>query len=124
MSHTIPRSRSWLDRLKSSFARKREMLLSVTVVVVRDDHGYHAYCPAFKGLHMDGDTEQETLKRTRDGLRLYLRSLARHGDPLPVGPDCMIEGECSSSPEHLAPANSILKKVDISWPSTTLSGIS
>ncbi len=57
----------------------------VEVIVERDGDGYHAYCPALKGLHMGGDTEEEALANARDAVIVYLKSLIKHGDPIPVG---------------------------------------
>jgi predicted RNase H-like HicB family nuclease len=57
----------------------------LSIVVEPDDDGFHAFCPALKGLHVGGETEQEALKNAIDGAMLYLRSLIRHGDPIPVG---------------------------------------
>jgi len=64
--------------------------LLVTVIIERDDDRWIGHCPAFSGLLMDGKTIEETLYRVRDGLGVYLDSLERHGDPLPVGKDCAI----------------------------------
>ena len=66
------------------------MFLTVTVVVEPDGDGFLAYCPAFKGLLMGGSTVEEALDRVGDGLALYLESLERHGDPIPIGPDCAL----------------------------------
>lgn len=65
--------------------------LRITVVVEPDEGGFHAYCPAFKGLHIDGETELEALQRTEEALYGYLESLQSHGDPLPIGEHCKIE---------------------------------
>ena len=58
---------------------------SVDIVVELDDGEFHAYCPALKGLHVGGETEKEALKNAMDAVGLYLKSLIRHGDPIPVG---------------------------------------
>jgi len=68
---------------------------SVDIVVEPDDDGFHAFCPALKGLHVGGESEQEALKNAVDGAMLYLRSLIRHGDPIPVG----------VTVEHVSPTN-------------------
>jgi predicted RNase H-like HicB family nuclease len=67
--------------------------LRITVVIEPDDGGFHAYCPAFKGLHIDGETELEALQRTEEALYGYLESLRSHGEPLPIGEHCKIERE-------------------------------
>lgn len=89
------------------------MLLRITIVVEPDGDGFHAYCPAFKGVHMDGPTEQVALERMTEGLSVYLDSLERHGDPLPIGPGCRIEGEDTPA---LSP--SFLREVDVPWART------
>ena len=58
---------------------------SIDIVVEPDDDGFHAFCPALKGLHVGGKTEQEALKNATDGAILYLESLIKQGDPIPVG---------------------------------------
>jgi len=57
----------------------------VEVIVEPDDIGFHAYCPALKGLHTCGDTEEEALRNARDAAIAYLQSSIKHGDPIPVG---------------------------------------
>ncbi len=58
---------------------------SVGVVVEPDDGEFHAFCPALKGLHVGGQTKKEALKNAMDAVELYLKSLIKHGDPIPVG---------------------------------------
>jgi hypothetical protein len=58
----------------------------VTVIVEPDGDELHAYCPACKGLHVRGRTEQEDRGHPREALVLRLASLTQCGDPLPVGP--------------------------------------
>ena len=57
----------------------------VQVVIEPDGTGFHAYCPALKGLHTCGDTEEEALQNAKDAATAYLRSLMKHGDPIPIG---------------------------------------
>ena len=68
------------------------MRIKVSVVVEQDGERFHAYCPAFEGLHIDGESEKEAIARTCKALDWYLDSLERNGDPLPVGPDCVVDG--------------------------------
>jgi predicted RNase H-like HicB family nuclease len=56
----------------------------IEIAVKPDSEGYHAYCPSFKGLHVDGDTEQEALQNAKDAAVAYLESLIKHGDPIPL----------------------------------------
>ncbi|HEY3118720.1 MAG TPA: type II toxin-antitoxin system HicB family antitoxin [Chloroflexota bacterium] len=50
-----------------------------------DDQGFHAYCPALKGLHAEGDTEQEALARAEEAAVAYLQSLIKNHEPIPLG---------------------------------------
>ena len=100
------------------------MRIRVSVIVEPDGAGFYAHCPSFKGIHIDGQTVEEALERTCDALGWYLASLERHGDPLPVGPDCiLIEGR-PQVPVFTAPAGAFLEDVEVPWPSLEASGIS
>ena len=81
------------------------MRLRVTVVVEADGDGYHAYCPAFKGLHAAGETEDEAVERARAAAIAYLESMVSHGDPIPVGPDCEVAKTGEGVP---VPASAVL----------------
>jgi len=65
--------------------------ITVTVVIEPDDEGFHGYAPALKGLHVDGKTEEETLRNAREAIGVYLDSIASHGEPLPIGPDLTVK---------------------------------
>jgi predicted RNase H-like HicB family nuclease len=58
---------------------------TIDVIVEPDEGGFHAFCPALKGLHVGGSTEKEAIQNAGDGAILYLKSLIRHGEPIPVG---------------------------------------
>ena len=49
-----------------------------------DDGGYHAFTPALKGCHTQGDTLEEAIDNMREAISLYLESLRAHGEPIPV----------------------------------------
>ncbi len=56
-----------------------------TVIVEREEEGgYHAFCPALKGCHTQGDTLDEALANVREAISAYLESLRAHGEPLPL----------------------------------------
>jgi len=57
----------------------------IQVIVEPDDDGFHAYCPALKGLHTCGNTEKEALNNAKDAAIAYLTSCIKHGDYIPVG---------------------------------------
>jgi predicted RNase H-like HicB family nuclease len=62
------------------------LAFKIAYVVEEDEGGFHAFAPAFKGLHVDGNTRDEATRNLIKGLQVYIESLAKHGDPLPVGP--------------------------------------
>jgi predicted RNase H-like HicB family nuclease len=57
----------------------------VEVVIEPDANGYHAYCPALKGVHIYGITEEEALRNAGDAASAYLHSLIKRGEPIPPG---------------------------------------
>jgi predicted RNase H-like HicB family nuclease len=44
--------------------------------------GYHAFCPALKGCHSEGETEIEAFPNIREAMEVYLESLAAHNEPI------------------------------------------
>ena len=64
---------------------KPKIQVTVEIVIEPDGDAFHAYCPALKGLHTCGDTEEEALKNAQNAVQAYLRSLIKHGDPIPLG---------------------------------------
>lgn len=57
----------------------------IQILIEADEQGFHAYCPALKGLHTCGDSKKEALENAKDAAGAYLQSLVKHGDPIPVG---------------------------------------
>ena len=56
-----------------------------TVILEREgDGGYHAFCPALRGCHTQGDTLEEALNNVREAIEAYLESLRKHGQTMPV----------------------------------------
>ncbi len=55
-----------------------------TVIFEReDDGGYHAFCPALKGCHSQGDTLAEAQRNIEEAMAAYLESLKAHGEQIP-----------------------------------------
>jgi len=46
---------------------------------------YHAYSPAFEGLHVDGRTQKEAMENFKEGFEAYFLSMLKHDDPIPAG---------------------------------------
>lgn len=75
----------------------------VGIIIEPDDVGFYAYCPALKGLHTCGDTEEEALENAKNAAIAYLESSIKHDDPIPVG--VILEEEIqkiSPSREHVS----------------------
>ncbi|OGO19554.1 MAG: hypothetical protein A2Z15_04320 [Chloroflexi bacterium RBG_16_50_11] len=64
--------------------KKPSIEFKIDIIVKPDEGGFHAYCPALKGLHVGGDTKEEALQNARDAATAYLESLIKHGDPIPL----------------------------------------
>lgn len=58
---------------------------TIEICVEPDDDGFHAYCPALKGLHTGGHTRDEAIANVKVGARTYIQSLVKRGEPLPSG---------------------------------------
>jgi len=59
--------------------------LRCTVILEPEEGGgYHAFCPALKGLHTHGSTLEEAIANAREAIELHLESLRMEGDPLPI----------------------------------------
>jgi predicted RNase H-like HicB family nuclease len=96
-----------------------KLTLKFRVIMERDGDSFHAYCPAFKGLHVDGATEKEAFSNVREAAVVYLNSLAAHQEALPIGPDCFFEED--QIPE--VPPGALLSYLELQWPSQNTSGI-
>ncbi|NLI00668.1 MAG: type II toxin-antitoxin system HicB family antitoxin [Chthonomonadales bacterium] len=56
-----------------------------TVILEREeDGGYHAFVPALRGCHSQGDTLDEALENVREAMAAYLESLEAQGQSPPV----------------------------------------
>lgn len=69
----------------------KQISIKFRVCVERDGDEFHAYCPALKGLHVFGATVDEAVENARNAAIVYVNSLLRHNDPLPVGCDVEIK---------------------------------
>lgn len=56
----------------------------VGVVIEKDELGYIAYCPALKGLTVEGESKKEVKKNFADAFISYINSVLKHNDPLPI----------------------------------------
>jgi predicted RNase H-like HicB family nuclease len=55
-----------------------------TVILEREeDGGFHAFVPALKGCHTEGNTEEEALANAQGAISVCIESLKAHGEPVP-----------------------------------------
>lgn len=74
-----------MQRPVSRGQRPLAVKFTVDIAVEPDGDQYHAYCPALKGLHVGGQTKDEAVRNAVDAVELYLVSLVKHDDPIPLG---------------------------------------
>ena len=56
-----------------------------TVILEREeDGGYHAFAPALKGCHSQGETLEEAVGNITEAIELYIESLRAHGEKAPA----------------------------------------
>ncbi len=59
--------------------------LHFAVILEREeDGGFHAFCPALKGCHTQGDNLEEALSNVKESIEAYLGSLRKSGEAVPV----------------------------------------
>jgi len=46
--------------------------------------GFSVFCPALKGCHSEGETEEEAMSNIQEAAELYLESLHAHGEAIPL----------------------------------------
>lgn len=97
----------------------QRLILSFSLIVQPDGDEFHAFCPAFKGLHVDGSTKEEALANAVQAVQVYVESLARNREPLPVGPDLEILGR--EELPHI-PEGAFLQYIQLQWPFQDTSG--
>ena len=57
---------------------------SYTVIIEREESGgYHAFCPALRCCHSQGDSYEETVQNITEAVQLYIESLKAHSEPVP-----------------------------------------
>jgi predicted RNase H-like HicB family nuclease len=100
--------------------QEASLTLKVRVIVEPDENGFHAYCPAFKGLHVDGASQQEALRNASEAALVYLNSLAANREAIPIGPHCQSIQEHEYIPAM--PAGALMQDVELSWPSHKMLG--
>jgi len=97
--------------MSATESKSKGLRLMVQIIVEPDEEGFHAYCPALKGLHVGGQTLDEALKNAGDAVHLFLQDIMENGDPVPMG---VIVEEI--------PHNAEIRNIEFLWPSLQMSG--
>ena len=93
----------------------KKVQMQITVVIEPDKDEYHAYCPALKGVHVSGETEDDAFNNAREAAIMYLKSLVAHGDPIPVHGD----GKSRDAAKNgRVPPTATRRELQVAWPST------
>jgi len=64
--------------------KETKMNFKIPVIIEKDHGEYHAFCPVFKGIHINGETEEEAFENTKDAIEAYIMSLIKHNEPIPL----------------------------------------
>lgn len=64
--------------------KNRKITFNILICVENDGDAYYAHCPALEGVHVDGETREEALENAKVAAVLYIKSLIKHGDPIPI----------------------------------------
>ncbi len=112
--------RRLLPRNYKNERKTPRLQLAITVVVEQDGDGYYAFAPALKGLRIYDDTEEQALRHVTDAISVYLASLAKHGDPFPIGPNLTVQREVVLE----IPPTASTRNVMVTWPTAQMSAIS
>ena len=50
----------------------------IAIIEREEGGGYHAFCPALRGCHSQGETYEETIQNITEAIQLYIESLKAH----------------------------------------------
>ena len=90
---------------------KKSFSIEIEICLEKDDDGYHAFCPAFQGLHVGGKTQKEAIENAKDAITSLVFSYFKRKKPLPVG--ILKEKKC----EEICPRNSKMMTTIVDIPS-------
>lgn len=79
--------------------------VTVQFLVEPDEGGFHAFSPALKGLHVDGETEADAARTFVEAVPAYLESVFQHGEPLPLG--VLVEVPSAATPH--------IEEISVPW---------
>ena len=56
----------------------------VDIVIEPDGDMFHAFAPALKGLHVEGENEKQALRYAAEAAESYIEALISRGEPIPL----------------------------------------
>jgi len=74
-----------IEKACDDYRKKEASKYRTEITIEPDGDGFYAHCPAFKGLHTCGATEEEALSNAKDAIGAYICSLIKHDEPIPKG---------------------------------------
>lgn len=92
----------------------------VSVAIERDGDCFHAFAPALRGLHVEGVTEEEALNNAEKAIDVYLDSIYRENEQLPVGQYLSVKCEPITQRSRVPAVH--LRNVTVRWPIQRMSG--
>lgn len=63
--------------------RPNDSIFEVPIIIEPDEDGFHAYCPDLPGLHMCGNTQEETFENAKDAVKGFLMVKLKYGEQIP-----------------------------------------
>ncbi|MBI4830275.1 MAG: type II toxin-antitoxin system HicB family antitoxin [Candidatus Lindowbacteria bacterium] len=88
--------------------KRIQIVFKIGICVEEDDGGFHAFCPALKGVHAPGDTRDEAIENAKEAIVLYIKSLIEHKEPIPLPVMQLVKThERSGQPSHACPPEQI-----------------
>ena len=66
------------------FRKQRQITFRIPICIEEDGDAYHAHCPVLPGVHIDGETREEALENVKTAIELYINSLIKHQEPIPL----------------------------------------
>jgi len=78
------RVKEYIDGTNDDLITNSNIKFKLPIIIEKDGSGYYASCPALKGVHVGGDTENSAIKNAEEACSLYLQSMIKHGDAIPL----------------------------------------
>lgn len=64
--------------------KNSRLRFAIDVIPEEDGKGYYVVVPALPGCYSQGKTIEKALKNAKEAIALHVRSLKKHGEPVPT----------------------------------------